>query len=59
MHREPGHTKPKPKPKSKSIHGRPGPTTPAEDQTREIDPDIVSGSDKAKIAEAASREEDA
>ena len=55
MHREPGHSKPKPK----SIHGHTGPTTPAEDKTREADPDIVSGSDKAKIAEAASREEDA
>lgn len=55
MHREPGHWKPKPK----SIHGYIGPTTLAEDRARETDPAIVPGSDKARIAEAASREEDA
>lgn len=55
MHREPGRTKPRPK----SIHGHTGPTTPAEDGARDADPSILSGADKAKIAEAASREEDA
>jgi hypothetical protein len=55
MHREPGRAKPKPK----SVHGHTGPTTQAEDQAREADPAVVPGSDKAKIAEAASREEDA
>jgi hypothetical protein len=55
MHREPGRAKSKPK----SIHGHTGPTTPAEDRSRDADPAIVSGADKAKIAEAASREEDA
>jgi hypothetical protein len=57
MHREPGHSKPRPKPKS--IHGHIGPTTQAEDGARQADPSIVPDADKAKIAEAASREEDA
>ena len=55
MHREPGRAKPK----SKSVHGHTGPTTQAEAQARETDPAVVPESDKAKIAEAASREEDA
>jgi hypothetical protein len=55
MHREPGRAKPRPK----SIHGHTGPTTPAEDGLREADRAIVTGSDRARIAEAASREEDA
>lgn len=46
-------------PPEKPPHGRPGPTTPAEESSRRADPAVVPPSDKAKIAEAASREEDA
>lgn len=41
------------------VHGHTGPTTPAEDGAREASPEAVPPEDKAKIAEAASREEDA
>jgi len=41
------------------VHGHTGPTTPAEDKAREADPKIVSPSEKARIAEEASRAEDA
>ena len=43
----------------KPPHGHVGPTTPAEDASREADPAVVPPEDKAKIAEEASREEDA
>ncbi|WP_309645495.1 hypothetical protein [Phenylobacterium sp.] len=44
-------------PAKKPVHGHTGPTTPAEDGAREAP--AVSKADAAKIAEAASREEDA
>jgi hypothetical protein len=40
-------------------HGHTGPTTPGEDSSREAHPAVVPQSDKVKIAEEASREEDA
>lgn len=49
---------PRPPPK-KPAHGHTGPTTPAEDSSRAASPAVVPPSEKAKIAEAASREEDA
>jgi len=48
-----------PTPHQKTPHGHTGPTTPAEDASREANPAIVTPEDKAKIAEEASREEDA
>jgi hypothetical protein len=44
---------------SKTIHGHTGPATPAEDRSREADPAVVSPAEKARIAEEASRAEDA
>lgn len=41
------------------IHGHTGPTTPAEDTSRQASPDAVPPSDLSKIAEEASRQEDA
>ena len=41
------------------VHGHTGPTTPAEDRSREADPRIVPLSERARIAEEASRVEDA
>ncbi len=41
------------------VHGHTGPTTPAEDWARDADPDVVSPEEKARIAEEASRAEDA
>ncbi|MBP6546990.1 MAG: hypothetical protein KA220_09765 [Phenylobacterium sp.] len=46
-------------PDGKSVHGHTGPTTPAEDKMRDAGPEAAPPGDKAKIAEAASREEDA
>ncbi len=46
-------------PREKPPHDRAGPTTPAEESSRDADPAVVSPSEKAQIAEAASREEDA
>lgn len=46
-------------PLEKLPHGRLGPTTPAEESSRDADPAVVPPSEKARIAEAASREEDA
>ena len=43
----------------KGVHGHTGPTTPAEDKVRDARPAAVPPGDKAKIARAASREEDA
>jgi hypothetical protein len=43
----------------KPIRDHAGPTTPAEEAAREADPAVVPADEKAKIAEAASREEDA
>ncbi len=43
----------------KPAHDHAGPTTPAEDSSRAASPTVVPPSEKAKIAEAASREEDA
>jgi hypothetical protein len=54
----PEEPKPKPAP-DKSVHGHIGPATAAEKAAKEADPAIVSQSEKAAIAEAASREEDA
>lgn len=48
-----------PRPAEKSPHGHTGPTTPAEDSSRQAHPSAVPPSDKSKIAEEASREEDA
>jgi hypothetical protein len=48
-----------PKPDHHPIHGHTGPTTPAEEWAREADPDVVSPDEKARIAEEASRAEDA
>ncbi|MBP8247136.1 MAG: hypothetical protein KAX56_09745 [Phenylobacterium sp.] len=50
---------PRPMPDGKSVHGHTGPTTPAEDKMRDAGPEAAPPGDKAKIAEAASREEDA
>ncbi len=44
-------------PHEKPVHGYTGPTTPAEDASREAP--AVSPEDKARIAEEASREEHA
>ena len=49
---------PKP-PSAKPVHGHTGPTTPAEDKLREADPAISPPGERARIAEEASREEDA
>lgn len=49
----------RPAPPQKTPHGHTGPTTPAEDASREANPAVVTPEDKAKIAEEASREEDA
>lgn len=46
-------------PLRRSIHGHTGPTTPAEDKARQADPKIVPNHEKARIAEEASRAEDA
>ncbi|WP_156378261.1 MULTISPECIES: hypothetical protein [unclassified Phenylobacterium] len=46
-------------PAEKPPHGHVGPATPAEDVSRTADPAVVPPRDKAKIAEEASREEDA
>lgn len=43
----------------KTIHGHTGPATPAEDKSREADPEVISPAEKARIAEEASRAEDA
>jgi hypothetical protein len=50
---------PKPMPNGKSVHGHTGPTTPAEDKMRDADPAVAPPGDRAKIAEEASRQEDA
>lgn len=49
----------KPGPGARPVHGHTGPTTPAEDVSREAPPTAVPPEDKARIAEEASREEDA
>ena len=41
------------------VHGYTGPTTPAEDAAREAPPAAVPPQDKKRIAEEASRQEDA
>ncbi len=41
------------------FHGHTGPVTPAEDWAREADPQVVTPEEKARIAEEASRAEDA
>lgn len=41
------------------IHGHTGPTTPAEESSQDASPAAVPPSDRAKIAEEASRQEDA
>ncbi len=46
-------------PTEKPPHGHVGPTTPAEDVSRSANPAVVPPAEKAKIAEEASREEDA
>jgi hypothetical protein len=46
-------------PAEKDPHGHVGPATPAEDVSRSADPAVVPPKDKARIAEEASREEDA
>lgn len=46
-------------PSEKDPHGHVGPATPAEDVSRSADPAVVPPKDKARIAEEASREEDA
>ncbi|MBT9470134.1 MAG: hypothetical protein V4514_23115 [Pseudomonadota bacterium] len=46
-------------PREKPPHGHTGPTTAAEDSSREANPAVVPPSEKARIAEEASREEDA
>lgn len=43
----------------KGVHGHTGPTTPAEDKMAQADPAVSPPEDRVKIAEAASREEDA
>ena len=51
---------PTPRPSGdKGVHGHTGPTRPAEDKMRDAGPVDAPPGDKAKIAEAASREEDA
>lgn len=50
---------PDPKSDTKTVHGHTGPTTPAEDRSREADDSVVSSDEKARIAEEASRAEDA
>ena len=50
---------PKPALHGKSVHGHTGPTTPAEDKMRDADPAVAPPGDRAKIAEEASRQEDA
>ena len=46
-------------PAEKDPHGHVGPATPAEDVSRGADPAVVPPNDMARIAEEASREEDA
>lgn len=46
-------------PAEKDPHGHVGPATAAEDVSRGADPAVVPPQDKARIAEEASREEDA
>lgn len=46
-------------PGERDPHGHVGPATPAEDASREADPAVVPPEDKARIAEEASRQEDA
>jgi hypothetical protein len=46
-------------PLRRPISGHTGPTTPAEDKARQADPKAVSKTEKARIAEEASRAEDA
>lgn len=46
-------------PTSGGHHGHTGPTTPAEDASREADPALVPDQDKSDIAQEASRQEDA
>ena len=48
-----------PKEDPKILHRHTGPTTPAEEASRQAHPDAVPPEDRAKIAEEASREEDA
>lgn len=43
----------------KGVHGHTGPTTPAEDKMADADPAVSPPEDRVKIAQAASREEDA
>jgi hypothetical protein len=40
-------------------HGHTGPTTPAEQSAREAPPEVVPAEDRTRIAEEASRQEDA
>ena len=46
-------------PGERDPHGHVGPATAAEDVSRDADPAVVPPEDKARIAEEASREEDA
>ncbi|WP_312160414.1 hypothetical protein [Phenylobacterium sp.] len=46
-------------PAERPPHGHVGPTTPAEDVSRSANPAVVPPAEKARIAEEASREEDA
>lgn len=46
-------------PSGKPPHGHVGPATPAEDVSRTANPAVVPPAEKARIAEEASREEDA
>jgi hypothetical protein len=46
-------------PLRRPVHGHTGPATPAEDRSREADPKVVPNSEKVRIAEEASRAEDA
>ena len=50
---------PKPALHGKSVHGHTGPTTPAEYKMRNAYPAVAPPGDRAKIAEEASRQEDA
>ncbi|CAN5712127.1 hypothetical protein BH10PSE5_BH10PSE5_17610 [soil metagenome] len=55
----PGKPAPDTASSGKPVHGHTGPTTLAEDKMRDAGPAAAPPGDKAKIAEAASREEDA
>ena len=59
MNSDPARPSPDTAPSGKPIHGHTGPTTPAEDKMRKAGPAAAPPGDRAKIAEAASREEDA